>query len=266
MLGAIIGDIVGSPYEFNSPKTKHLPLFGHGCELTDDSYMTIAVGYACVNSITNSEASFKNALCRYMREIGKHYPNANYGGWFYNWLFDETMGPYGSKGNGSAMRVSPIGWAFETLEETERVAKWSAEITHNTAEGICGAQAVAAAIFLARNGKSKDEIRAYIQDKYYDLSFTLDEIRPTYVATVTCEGSVPQAIVAFLEATDFEDAIRNAVSLGGDCDTQACIAGAIAEAFFGIPDDLQDKAFEYLDDPIIDYYLEYSDELYLRFL
>jgi type I restriction enzyme M protein len=266
MLGAIIGDLVGSPFEFNSPKTKHFPLFRSDCRPTDDSLMTIAVGCACVHSATFSEISFKESLCKYMREIGALYPSAGYGSMFYYWLFNDNAGPYESIGNGSAMRVSPIGWAFKTLAETEKVAKWSAEVTHNSDEGIRGAQAIAAAVFLARNGSDKDEIRDYIQSKYYDLGFTLDEIRPTYESDVTCDGSVPQAIVAFLESTDFEDAIRNAMSLGGDCDTQACMAGAIAEAFYGIPEDIQEKAFELLDETVTDYYLDYSDELYSRYI
>lgn len=266
MLGAIIGDLVGSPYEFNSPKTKHFQLFRSDCEPTDDTLMTIAVGCACIHSATSIEFSFKTTLCKYMREIGRLYPNAGYGDMFYDWLMDDNAGPYGSTGNGSAMRVSPIGWAFDTLEETERVARWSAEVTHDSDQGIRGAQSIAAAIFLARNGSSKDEIRAYIESKYYDLDFTIDEIRPTYTSDVSCDGSVPQAIVAFLDSTDFEDAIRNAMSLGGDCDTQSCMAGAIAEAFYGIPAEIEEKAFELLDEVITDYYLDYSDELYSRYI
>ena len=160
------------------------------------------------------------------------------------------------------MRVSPVAYACDTLEDTERLAKWSAEITHGHPEGIRGAEAVAAAVFLARTGKDKEFIRNYIQSKYYDLDFTLDEIRPASHFDVTCEGSVPQAIECFLEAEDFEDAIRNAVSLGGDGDTIAAIAGSIAEAYFGIPDELQEKVFEYMDDTVKDYYFEYADQLY----
>jgi type I restriction enzyme M protein len=266
MLGAIIGDLVGSPYEFNCPKTKYFQLFRPECEPTDDSLMTIAVGCACVHSITSDEASFKSSVIKYMRQIGNDYPNVGYGRGFYEWLTSDSDKPYGSNGNGSAMRVSPIGWAFDTLEETERVAAWSAEVTHNSEEGIRGAKSVAAAIFLARTGSSKEEIREYIQKYYYDLDFTIDEIRPTYETSVACDESVPQAIVAFLDSKSFEDAIRNAMSLGGDCDTQSCIAGAIAEAFYGIPENIQEAAFEFLDDNITDYYLSYSDELYMRAL
>ena len=175
---------------------------------------------------------------------------------------NDTMGPYGSYGNGSAMRVSPVAYVAGTLDEAEKLAKWSAEVTHDHPEGIKGAQAVAAAIYLAKEGHDKDEIRAYIEEKYYDLDFTLDEIRPSYSFDVTCMGSVPQAIMCFLEAEDFEDAVRNAISLGGDGDTIGAIAGAIAEAYFGIPDELQEEAMEYMDDTEKDYYFEYADQLY----
>ena len=167
--------------------------------------------------------------------------------------------PYNSYGNGSAMRVSPVAWVAETLEDAEEFAAWSAEVTHNHPEGIKGAEAVAAAIFLARDGKSKEKIREYIEEKYYDLDFTIDEIRPSYSFDVTCQGSVPQAIECFLESEDFEDAIRNAISLGGDGDTQAAIAGAIAEAYYGIPDELSEKIMEYLDDTLGEYYWEWKE-------
>lgn len=262
MLGAIIGDVVGSPYEFRSDKTKDFLLFQPSCRPTDDSVMTIAVGCACVSSNCSDEWEFKQTLIRMMRELGHQYPDAGYGGMFYRWVLGYLDEPYGSYGNGSAMRVSPVAWAVDTLEEVETLAKWSAEITHDHPEGIKGAQAVAAAIFLARTGADKEEIRNYIQENYYNLNFTLDEIRPRYRFDVTCQGSVPQAIVCFLEAEDFEDAIRNAVSLGGDCDTQAAMAGAIAEAYFGIPDDLQEEVFEYIDETLTDYYWEYAEHLY----
>ncbi len=262
MLGAILGDIVGSPYEFRSDKVKDFPLFSVESRLTDDSLMTIAVGCACATADPGDEESLKQALTRFMREIGRLYPAAGYGERFYHWLFDDAMGAYGSNGNGSAMRVSPVAWAATSLEEAERLAAWSAEITHDHPDGIRGAVATAAAIFMAREGKSKDEIRTYISNNYYDLHFTLDEIRPAYRFDVTCGGSVPQAIVCFLEANDFEDAVRNAVSLGGDGDTQAAIAGSIAEAFYGIPDALQEKAFAYMDTTLTDYYLTYAEQLY----
>ena len=175
---------------------------------------------------------------------------------------DEGAGPYNSYGNGSAMRVSPVAWVASTLEETLTLARWSAEVTHNHPEGVKGAEAIAACIFLARQGKSKEKIKEYVENNYYPIDFTLDEIRPKYKFDVTCQGSVPQAIACFLESTDFEDAIRNAVSLGGDCDTIAAMAGAIAEAYYGIPEKLENAIFDYMDDDIIDYYNTYADELY----
>lgn len=262
MLGAIIGDIVGSVYEFDSDKTKNFPLFSSGCSPTDDSLMTMAVGITCVSADTRNESEFKRTICSMMREIGRQYPDAGYGGRFFDWLMSDTMGAYGSYGNGSAMRVSSVAYAGSSLEEVERLAKWSAEVTHDHPEGIKGAQAVAAAIFLAKEGKSKDEIRSYIEEKYYDLDFTLDEIRPSYRFDVTCMGSVPQAIECFLEADDFEDAIRNAISLGGDGDTIAAMTGAISEAYFGIPDELQEEVMDYMDDTEKDWYFEYSEQLY----
>lgn len=262
MLGAIIGDIVGSPYEFESDKTKDFMLFSPHCRPTDDSIMTIAVGCACVEADCYDEDNFERTLVEKMRELGRLYRGAGYGGMFYRWLMSDHIQAYNSFGNGSAMRVSPTAYAVDTLEDVERLAKWSAEVTHNHPEGVKGAQAVATAIFLARTGSSKDEIKRYIEDKYYGLDFTLDDIRKGYSFDVTCQGSVPQAIECFLEAEDYEDAVRNAVSLGGDADTQAAMAGAIAEAFFGIPDELQEEGLSYLDDTLQEYYWEYADQLY----
>ena len=262
MLGAIIGDIIGSPYEFDSDKTTDFELFTLECDTTDDSVMTVAVGCACVNSDLSDEADFQKNVVRYMRELGNKYPNAGYGENFYKWLRNPTMGAYGSYGNGSAMRVSPVAWVSDSLEQAETLAQWSAEVTHNHSEGIKGAQAVAAAIYLARDGKDKDEIREYIEEKYYDLDFTIDEIRDDYSFDVTCQGSVPQAIKCFLESDDYESAVRLAVSLGGDGDTLAAIAGSIAEAYYGIPDDIAEKGLEYMDGELFDYYMEYSEQLY----
>ena len=262
MLGAIIGDIIGSLYEFESDKTKDFELFTASNCPTDDSLMTIAVGLACAQSDISDERAFKQALKNNMRRIGRAYPDAGYGAMFYNWLMDDHAYPYGSIGNGSAMRVSPCGWVMDTLEDTERLAMWSAEVTHDSPEGIRGAKAVAAAIFMARNGSSKDEIREYIEEKYYDLDFTVDGIRDSYSFDVTCDGSVPQAIVCFLDGEDYEDTLRNAVSLGGDGDTIAAIAGSIAEAYFGIPEDIQETGLSYLDGYLTYNYFEYADELY----
>ncbi len=261
MIGAIIGDIIGSKYEFTSDKTKEFELFTADSCLTDDSMMTIAVGCACAKADLSDEEDFKSWVIYYMRKIGRQYPFAGYGYHFFRWIKSDSMGAYNSFGNGSAMRVSPVAWVAQSLEEAEKLAKWSAEVTHNHPEGIKGAQAVAAAIYLARTGKSKDEIKDYIEKQYYKLEFTLDEIRPAYKFDVTCQGSVPQAIQCFLEATDFEDAIRNAVSLGGDGDTQAAMAGAIAEAFYGIPQPLKEEAFKRFTRKIQDYYDMFGEKL-----
>ena len=260
MLGAIIGDVVGSPYEYESYKTKSFELFSDECLPTDDSLMTIAVGCACTEADISNEREFKDALIRKMVEIGKSYPYAGYGGAFFSWLFSEKHEPYNSYGNGSAMRVSPVAWVADSLEQAERLARWSAEITHDHEEGIKGAQAVAAAIFLAREGADKETIREYIERNYYALSFTLDEIRPFYDFDVTCQGSVPEAIECFLESVDFEDAIRNAVSLGGDADTQACIAGSIAEAYYGIPEDIKQQARLYIPEPLFEIVSDFYDK------
>lgn len=262
MLGAILGDIIGSPYEFSSEKRKDFSLFHPSCRPTDDSLMTIAVGCACVEGNFEEEESFKRTLIERMHQIGQMYPDAGFGSRFYEWLvFDETE-PYGSFANGSAMRVSPVAWAADSLDRAEEAARWSAEVTHNHPEGIKGAQAIAAAVYLARAGTKKEEIRGYIAERYYDLDFTVEEIRPSYGHDLSCAGSVPQAIVCFLDSEDYEDAVRNAVSLGGDGDTLACMAGAIAEAYYGIPEELQNAALEYLDETLQELYLSYAEQLY----
>ncbi len=261
MLGAIIGDVAGSVYEFSSHKSKHFEFFCDESRLTDDSMMTVAIACACKESNLSDESDFKSLAVYWMRKIGRMYPRAGYGGMFYRWLRSDSMTAYNSFGNGSAMRVSPVAWAARSLDEAERLAAWSAEVTHNHPEGIKGAKAVAAATYLARVGKSKEKIKAYIEANYYKLDFTLEEIRPEYSFDVTCQGSVPQAIKCFLEATDFEDSIRNAVSLGGDCDTQAAMAGAISEAFYGVPQELEKAVFEIMPDKIKAYYNEYIKPL-----
>lgn len=253
MLGAIIGDVIGSPYEFGlKEKRKDFRLWRPECRATDDSVLTVAVGVTCAEGSLDDETAFKELLVGHLLRLTRLYPDAGYGDNYYAWSISARKEPYGGVTNGAAMRVSPVAWAGGTLEQVERLARWSAEVTHNSPEGIRGAQAVAAAVFLARTGKSKEEIRAYIDAKYYPLNFTIDEIRPTYTHSMTCEGSVPQAIVAFLDSDGFEDAIRNAVSLGGDGDTQAAIAGAIAEAYYGIPDELYERAIEYVDEPLLE--------------
>lgn len=231
MLGAIIGDIVGSKYEFENFKTKDFPFVSRGCTFTDDTVMTVAVARALIR-MDRESYYFKAALIEEMKTLGNKYSYAGYGGRFHFWLFGDDTDPYYSYGNGSAMRVSPCGYYAKTLEEALTLSKESAEVTHNHPEGIKGAQAVAAAIFLAKNKKTKEEIREYIEKEFYPLTKSLDEIRPDYEFNETCQGSVPEAITAFLESENFEDAIRNAVSLGGDSDTIAAIAGSIALAFY----------------------------------
>lgn len=240
MLGAILGDMIGAPYEFDrSPKVKEFPLFSRRTEFTDDSVMTIAVAEALMDSMGKTDDEIRSALVSSMQKWGKRYPDAGYGGMFYEWLHMKHPEPYGSFGNGSAMRVSSAGWLFDTIEETRHMARLTAEVTHNHPEGIKGAEATASAIFLARKGKAKEEIREYIVQEFgYNLSRTCDEIRPGYRHVETCQKTVPEAITAFLEGKDFEDVIRTAVSLGGDCDTLTDIACGMAEAFYGIPEEI----------------------------
>ncbi|TDT62866.1 ADP-ribosylglycohydrolase family protein [Fonticella tunisiensis] len=241
MLGAIAGDIIGSVFEWNNNRSKDFPLFSSGSDFTDDTVMTIATADVLLHHGDYAKA---------YKKFGRLYPGRGYGGRFAWWLGSESYEPYNSFGNGSAMRVSPVGFAFDTLEKVLEEAKKSAEVTHNHPEGIKGAQATAAAIFLARTGKSKEDIKTYIEKEFqYDLSRRLDDIRPTYEFNGTCQGSVPEAIIAFLESEDFEDAIRNAISIGGDSDTIACIAGGIAEAYYGgVPGEIKERVMEILDE------------------
>lgn len=273
MFGAIIGDIVGSVYEWNNIKTKEFPLFRDDCFFTDDTVMTCAVAEAIMNGGENDD--FIDAMKKY----GRMYPDAGYGGRFGAWLRSDDREPYNSYGNGSAMRVSPCAWMMN-CGFTARTGLWpsngregaerSAAVTHNHPEGIKGALAVADAIFMCRFyfggyymdysspiNDQPDEIKRWIKEHIerehgYDLSRTLDEIRPTYRFNETCQETVPQAIIAFLESTNFEDAIRNAISLGGDSDTLAAITGSIAEAAYGIPEWIREKAYSYLDEPLKD--------------
>ena len=240
MIGAIMGDMIGAPYEFDmGNKTKDFPLFNRESQFTDDSVMTIAVAEALMDTIGKSDDEIRTALVKSMQKWGRRYPNAGYGGMFYRWLREKNPKPYGSFGNGSAMRVSSAGWLFGTLAETRHIARLTAEVTHNHLAGIKGAEVTASAIFLARKGSSKEEIKDYIIKEFgYDLSRTCDEIRPEYHHVETCQQTVPEAVTAFIEGTDFEDVIRTAVSLGGDCDTLTCIAGSMAEAFYGIPSEM----------------------------
>ena len=241
MYGAILGDIIGSPFEFDrGDKTKDFKLFSRRSHFTDDSVMTLAVCEALLK--VGQDATVKeieDAVITSMQSWGRRYPHEGYGGYFRRWLTARHPEPYNSFGNGSAMRVSAAGWLYDSLEKTRVVAKATANVTHNHPEGIKGAEATASAIFMARNGSSKEEIKKYIENEFhYDLNRTLDEIRPSFHMDETCQKTVPEAIIAFLEARDFEDAIRNAVSLGGDTDTLGAITGSIAEAYFGISETL----------------------------
>lgn len=247
MIGAIIGDIVGSVYEWHDIKTKDFPPFREECFFTDDTVMTVAVAEALM------KGGRKQDFITAMKKYGRMYPDAGYGGRFGGWLFSDSVEPYNSWGNGSAMRVAAVGWWAKSLDEALELAKVSAAVTHDHPEGIKGAQATAACIYLARTGSSKADIRDYIEETFgYDLSRTLDEIRPGYRFNESCQDTVPQAVTAFLESTDFEDAIRNAISLGGDSDTLAAITGSIAEGAYGVPEEIRDKALTYLDTPLLE--------------
>jgi ADP-ribosylglycohydrolase len=225
MIGAIAGDIIGSIYEHNPIKREGFPLFSDHSHFTDDSVMSLAIAKAILSS---------GDYALEMKSLGRCYPNAGYGGNFFLWLAEDEIKPYNSWGNGSAMRVSPIGFAYDTEDDVLREAKKSAEVSHNHPEGIKGAQSVALAVLLARQGASKNQIKDRISSQFcYDLNRSIDQIRPHYGFDVSCQGSVPEALIAFLESADYVSAIQKAVSLGGDSDTLACIAGAIAEAYYG---------------------------------
>ena len=241
MLGAIIGDMVGSVYEFHNLKSKEFPFLTLSCFPTDDSIMTIAVAKAILENSGKTEELGEKATA-WMRRIGRQYPHCGYGRRFSRWLFCSDPQPYGSFGNGAAMRVSPCGWAAQSLAEVKALSYAVSAVTHDHPEGIKGAEATACAVYLARTGSSKEEIRSFIETEYYRLNFTLDGIRPSYRFDESCQGTVPQAIEAFLESESFEDAVRSAISIGGDSDTLAAITGSIAEAYYGIPDDLREQA------------------------
>lgn len=246
MLGAIIGDIVGSRFEWNNHKSKEFELFTDQCQFTDDSAMTLAVACALLDSKSDYSDLSQKAV-GYMQKIGQLYYDRGYGSGFKAWIMSENPQPYNSWGNGSAMRVSACGFIGKDLKEVKKLSKAVTEVTHNHPEGLKGAEATAVCIYLARTGKKIPEIKKYVQEHYYPMDFTLDEIRPEYKFHVSCQKSVPQALEAFFESNSFEDGIRNAVSIGGDSDTIAAITGGIAEAYYGIPKDIQDKAYTYLD-------------------
>ncbi len=239
MIGAIAGDIIGSVYEHRPIKRKDFLLFTRGSRFTDDTVLSVAVADAILNGRSYGES---------LMDFGRRYPHAGYGSSFFRWLQQENPGPYNSWGNGSAMRASPVGFAFASEEEVLLQARLTAEVTHNHPEGIKGAQATALAIFEARTGLGKEEIRLKISEKFgYNLKRSLDEIRPEYSFDISCQGTVPEAITCFLDSDSYEDAIRNAISLGGDSDTLACITGGIAQAFYGgVPDEIRDAALSRL--------------------
>lgn len=258
MYGAILGDIIGSPYEFDmGNKTKDFPLFSEESYFTDDTVMTIAIAEAFMDA-PDDENEIRQRLVRSMQKWGHRYPDAGYGARFIWWLALRDATPYNSYGNGSAMRVSSVAWLYNDLDTVRRMARLSAEVTHNHPEGIKGAEATASAILMARTGHSKPEIKSYIENEFhYNLSRTCDEIRLNYRHVESCQETVPEAITAFLEGDSFEDVIRTAVSLSGDCDTLTCIAGAIAEGFYGVSDELKQECRKRLSNDlgfILDYF------------
>lgn len=252
MLGAVAGDIIGSVHEFRQEKRMDFPLFVEGSRFTDDTVLTVAVA-DCL--LTDSPYVEK------FHEYTRGYPDRCYGLRFWRWVESGSRAPYNSWGNGSAMRVSPVGFARPTLEQVLGEAKRSAEVTHDHPEGVRGAQATAASVFLARQGESKGKIRQFIQARFaYDLNRTIEDIRPTYAFNESCQGTVPEAIIAFLDSSDYEETVRLAISLGGDADTLACIAGGIAEAFYGgVPEDIAEPAMARLDDRLRDVVLRFSE-------
>ncbi len=247
MIGALIGDIVGSRFEFHNHKSKDFELFTSDCRPTDDSVMSLAVARALLDCSGDYSRLGEEAV-REMRAWGRQYPFAGYGGTFSRWLMASDPKPYGSWGNGAAMRVSACGYAARSMDEALSMARAVTEVTHNHPEGIKGAEAVASAVYMARVGHDMEEIRAYVTEHYYPIGFTLNEIRDTYRFDVSCQGSVPQALEAFFESTDFESALRGAISIGGDSDTIADVTCAVAEAYYGVPEEIRETALTFLDD------------------
>ncbi|WP_296889728.1 ADP-ribosylglycohydrolase family protein [uncultured Methanobrevibacter sp.] len=256
IIGSICGDIIGSTREFSPIKTKDFNLYELYSNFTDDTVMTLAIASWLLKDKTS-----KDVLISEIKRFGLEYPNAGYGAMFYKWLNQESPEPYGSWANGSAMRVSPVAWVADSLNEAQELAKMSSIVTHDHPEGIKGALATGDAIFLARTGSSKDEIKSHIEKNYnYDLDRKLNDIRPFYKFDVSCAGSVPESIICFLEADDFEDTVRNAVSLGGDADTQAAIAGGIASAYWDVPSEISEKGIERLDSNLLEVFAEFREK------
>lgn len=265
MIGAIIGDIVGSRYECNNHRSKDFELFTKKCSFTDDSVMSLAVCDALMKS-ESERGNIGEQAVRSMQEIGRPYPHCGYGGSFCRWMYSDDPQPYNSIGNGAAMRVSGCGYAGNSIDEVKRLSKAVTEVSHNHPEGIKGAEAVAIAVFLARTGRSMTEIRDYIVKNYYPLDFTINGIRETYRFNETCQGTVPQALEAFFESTDFEDAVRNAISIGGDSDTLAAITGSVAEAYYGVLKSIRDRAVTFLDERLLGVLREFEKKYPPKFM
>lgn len=257
MIGAIIGDIVGSRFEWHNHRSKNFEFLHPRGHFTDDSVMTLAICDALMNSLPDY-SDLKEQAVRSMQQLGREYPHCGFGGMFKNWVHSDSPAPYNSFGNGAAMRVSGCAYVANSLDEVKRLSKAVTEVTHNHPEGIKGAEAVAVAVYLARTGTSMDDIREHMTSNYYSIEFTLNDIRPTYKFDVSCQGSVPQALEAFFESTSFEDAIRNATSIGGDSDTIAAITGSIAEAYYGVPTNLRESAITYLDQRLLNILQEFE--------
>lgn len=251
LYGAIIGDIVGSVYEFHNLRSKKFPFMTDRCYITDDSCMTIALASA-IKQWKEKGGDLSQIAADSMRLIGKRYPDKGYGGMFFAWLNDPTMGPYNSWGNGAAMRISAAGYLGKSITEVKRLSYMLTSVTHDHIEGIKGAEATAVAIFLARNGCSKEEIAEYIEKNYYDLCDCLEDLQADYEWDSSCQGTVPPALQCFFESTDYEDAIRNAISIGGDSDTIAAITGAVAGAYYGVPAELKEQAKKYIPADLLD--------------
>lgn len=258
MLGAIIGDTVGSRFEWHNHRSKDFDFLTYKCEPTDDSIMTLAIAKAILKSEGNVN-KLSDLVVRYMQQLGRLYSDAGYGGAFRKWIRSSDPKPYGSFGNGAAMRVSPVGFAAKSMDEAKAMSKAVTKVTHNHPEGLKGAEATTVAIFMALHGKSMLEIRDYIDKNYYPMNFTLDDIRDSYQFNETCQDTVPQAMMAFFESTGFEDAIRNAIFIGGDSDTLAAITGGIAEAYYGIPSEIRKHELTFLDERLLDILVEFEN-------
>ncbi|MDR3239849.1 MAG: ADP-ribosylglycohydrolase family protein [Clostridiales bacterium] len=270
MLGAIIGDIAGSRFEWNNIKTKEFDFLTCRCEFTDDSVMSLAVAKALLDcgagvSRASDYTNLGALTVKSMRDVGRLYPNCGYGGMFRQWMYADNPAPYNSFGNGAAMRVSACGFAAKKLAEAVTLSRKVTEVTHNHPEGIKGAEATAVCIFLACDGKNIREIRDYVDKHYYPMNFTLDSIRDSYQFNETCQDTVPQAIMAFLESSGFEDAIRGAISIGGDSDTLAAITGGIAEAYYGVPNEIRKHALTFLDERLLKILIDFENVYPPRF-